>query len=103
MPMTRTVIACIERGAQTPDLLVHVIGEAIGRRQRCAQEAEKRAENSRAVVASAAPPETAIAALSDDERTLLEARARAAVPAGVSEAMAERMLPGIMAGLAEGR
>lgn len=66
-----------------------------------AQDAHARADMARAVVASAMPPEAVLAALSEDERARLEARARAAVPPGVSEATAAALLPGIMAGLAE--
>ena len=99
VPTRSEVVAVAIRIAA--EVVSHVIGEAIGRRQRCAQDAHARADMARAVVASAMPPEAVLAALSEDERARLEARARAAVPPGVSEATAAALLPGIMAGLAE--
>ncbi len=89
-----------ERGARGPELLPHLVGEAVAR-------LEKRASSSarqRAVAAAAATPAVdvdadlaAVALLPVSERERLERECRERLPEDLSKAMAERVLPGMIA------
>ncbi len=89
-----------ERGARGPELLPHLVGEAHARLEASAATRKRQRK-----IVEAAQPSTvdidadlaAVARLAQGERQRLERECRERLPVGLSDAMAERVLPGMIA------
>ncbi len=93
-----------ERGAKGPGLLAHVIGEAHElvvaqerARERHAKVAQSETAHETTGAGDAEADLAAVARLSKRERERLERECREHLPPGLSDAMAERVLPGMIA------